>query len=261
MTTGIAGFCRRIIDDKRFPRLTGLAIGLSALLLGLEATPSFVARFGDTLKFFDAFVLGFFIFEISVKILAEGRYPHRYFKDGWNTLDFIIVASCLVPSGSSALAVFRLVRVLRILRLVTSSPRLQQIVSALLKSVPSMGYVAFLLFIHLYMFGVLGTFLFAKNDPVHFGSLGNSLLTLFQVLTLEGWADILRIQILGCDKFGYEAFAEACRSPQPSPVAAIAYFISFIVLGTMIILNLLIGVFVNGMAEAGNPVEPERATG
>ncbi len=239
-----------VVTSTPFQRLVVGMIAFSALLLGLETDASFVSTHGELLKKIDRFIIGFFVLEILVKILARGRSPLRHFKDPWNVVDFAIVVGCLIPSGTNAMAVFRLVRVLRIFRLVTALPKLQIIIAALVKSVPSMGYVVVLLSIHFYMFGVLGNFLFSKNDPIHFETLGRSFLTLFQVLTLEGWVDVMRVQIYGCATYGYEAFAQKCTANQPQPIAGILYFISFIVMGTMTILNLLIGVVVNSMAES-----------
>ena len=104
-----------------------------------------------------------------------------------------------------------------------------------------MGYVGMLLFIHFYIYAVLGTFLFGANDPGHFGTLGASLLTLFQVVTLEGWVDIMKIQLVTLPGFG-------------PPL----YFISFIVVGGMIILNLFIGVIMNSMQESTAEIEARR---
>ena len=255
----ITSKAQAITASAVFQRIVVGTILFSAILLGLETSQEAMAHYGPWLKILDGAVLGIFIAEILLKIIARGSKPWEYFYDPWNSVDFFIVAACLVPTGSNTFAIFRLVRVLRILRLVTAFPKLQIIVSALLKSVPSMGYVVALLSIHFYMFGVLGTFLFAGNDPVHFGSLGKTFLSLFQILTLEGWADIMRIQIYGCASFGYESFQAQCTGSQAQPIAAIAYFISFIVMGTMIILNLLIGVVVNGMAESHKELEGNEA--
>ncbi|OQW48530.1 MAG: hypothetical protein A4S09_04765 [Proteobacteria bacterium SG_bin7] len=238
-----------------FQRLTVGVILFSAFLLGFETNRDLMAVHGATLKLIDRGVVVFFVIEIILKFVAQGKTPLKYFSDTWNTLDFIIVAGCLIPSGSNALAIFRMIRVLRIFRLVTALPKLQIIISALFKSIPSMGYVVVLLGMHFYMFGVLGSFLFSNNDPIHFGSLGKSFLTLFQVLTLEGWVDVMRIQIYGCADFGYESFPDLCTASQRQPFAAALFFISFIIIGTMFILNLLIGAVVNGMSESQREVE------
>jgi voltage-gated sodium channel len=149
-------------------------------------------------------------------------------------------------------------RLLRALRLVTVLPKLQILVNALLRSIPSLGYVGILLLLHFYIYAVMGTFLFAQNDPIRFGRLQYSMTTLFQVLTLEGWNDVFNTQLLGSDVMYDDAMKNlpeaSGRVNTPHPVAARAYFISFIMLGTMIMLNLFTGVIINAMQEA--QVEP-----
>jgi voltage-gated sodium channel len=150
--------------------------------------------------------------------------------------------------------VFRMARLLRALRLFTILPRLQILISALLKSIPSLGYVGILLLLHFYIFAVMGTFLFRENDPVRFGNLQHSMTTLFQVVTLEGWNDVFHTQLYGSDVMyddGWKTLPEASgRVSQPHPYAAPAFFISFIMLGTMIMLNLFTGVIIGSMEEA-----------
>jgi voltage-gated sodium channel len=149
--------------------------------------------------------------------------------------------------------VFRLARVLRSARLVTMLPRLQVLVGALLRSVPSLGYIGVLLGLHFYVYAVAGTFLFRQNDPMRFGSLHYSTLTLFQVLTLEGWNDILATQYNGSDAEYPDAWKEltgTTRTSEAQPLIAALYFVSFIMLGTMIMLNLFTGVIISSMEDA-----------
>lgn len=250
MFIAVTKFAEKIVSHDYFHKAVIGAILFSAALLGFETNFTLREKYAPTFHTLDRVVLGFFIFEIFLKLLARGKNALSYFKDGWNILDFIIVLGCLIPASSNALAVFRLVRVLRILRLITALPKLRVIVNALLKSIPSMGSVSILLFIHFYAFAVLGVLLFGANDPIHFGGLGRSFLSLFTILTLEGWVDIMRIQMEGCSSSDIERLKALCTASQPQPVAAIIYFLSFIVMGTMIILNLLIGVVVGSMSEA-----------
>jgi voltage-gated sodium channel len=231
---------------------------LAGVIVGLETSPPIMARFGGLLTFLDQIVLIVFVVEAILKIGSFSPRPWRYFQDPWNLFDFSVIALCILPIGGSYASVLRLVRTLRLLRLLTALPKLQLIVGALLKSIPSIGYVGLLLGLHFYIYSVLGVFIFGANDPIHFSSLGKSMLTLFQVLTLEGWADIMRIQIYGCADFGYEAFPQLCASSSASPIAATIFFVTFIIIGTMIILNLFIGVIMNGMQELQK--ENERAT-
>jgi voltage-gated sodium channel len=241
-----------------FQNFITLTIVFAGVLVGIETSPEMVQAHGETLHLLDQLVLGIFIFEIAVKLGAEGRRPWRYFRDGWNVFDFLIVASSLLPLGGQQLMVLRLVRLLRVLRLVRTLPKLQILVTALIKSFPSMGYVSLLLGLVFYVFGVAGTFLFSQNDPVHFGSLSTSLLSLFRIVTLEGWTELLYIQMRGCDASGYSDFPQLCTAPQAQPAAAVVFFVVFILLGTMVVLNLFIGVIMNGMTEATEESERDR---
>ncbi len=240
---------RRIARSEWFHRFIIGIIVMAGVLVGLETYESNVERYGSMLHFLDQVVLWIFVVEAAIKILAEGNRPLRYFMDPWNVFDFTIVAVCFLPVHAEFVTVLRLARILRVFKLVTALPRLQLIVSALLKSIPSMVYVILLLNLLFYIYAVLGTFTFGKNDPLHFGNLQTSMLTLFQVVTLEGWADILQINLYGCDQVGYEDRMDLCTQPSASPYGAPIYFVSFIVLGTMIILNLFIGVIMNAMSE------------
>ena len=221
----------------------------AAALVGLETSKTITGQYGDWLKLLDRLVLIIFATEIVLKIAAEGRRPWRYFRDGWNVFDFVIVAVCFLPLQAQFVAVLRLVRILRVLRLVSVLPRLQILVGALLKSLPSLGYVALLLSIHFYVYAVLGVFLWGDNDPVRFGTLPFAFLTLFQCVTMEGWVDIMHTQMWGCSQFVQNGMEASCTASRGMPIIAPLYFISFIILGTMIILNLFIGVMMSSLQE------------
>lgn len=241
---------RRLSESSRFQNVVTFAIVFAGVLVGLETDAALVARHEAIFHFLDQAVLGVFIAEIVIKVLALGRRPWRYFADGWNVFDFMIVAAALLPIGGQHVVVLRLLRLLRVLRLVRAVPRLQILVTALIKSLPSMAYVSLLLGLLFYVYAVAGTFLFGVNDPVYFGSLSTSLLTLFRIVTLEGWTEILYIEMRGCAAFGYSDLPGLCTTSIPQPTTAVIYFTSFILLGTMIVLNLFIGVIMNGMTEA-----------
>jgi voltage-gated sodium channel len=159
-----------------------------------------------------------------------------------------------MPIDAGFVAVVRLVRILRVLKIVTAFPKLRLIVSALLKSIPSIGYVFLLQILHFYIYGAMGTTLFAVNDPYHFRNLHIAMLTLFRAVTLEDWADIMYTNIYGCDKTPYD-IPSMCTNPSPSPVIAVLYFVSFIVTGAMIVLNLFIGVIMNSIKEVSEEHE------
>ena len=242
--------CRRLANSVRFQNFVTLVILLAAALVGAETYPAFVERHGAFLHLLDTAVLAVFTFEIVVKMVAEGRRPWRFFNDAWNVFDFVIVVAAFLPIGSQYVTVLRLARLLRVLRLVRRFRQLQIIVSALLKSIPSMGYVGVLLLLLFYVYGVAGVFLFGKNDPLHFGDLPTAGMTLFQASTLDDWSSRFYTQLHGCANFGYEGKEALCTASEAHAVAAPLYFFSFVLLGTMVVLNLFIGVIMNGMDEA-----------
>jgi len=242
--------CRTIADDRRFQNFITLVILAAGVLVGLETFPSAVARYGGILHILDEIVLGIFVVEIVIKMAAESPRPWRYFTDPWNVFDFVIVAGALMPFAGDYATVLRLLRLLRVLRLVRALPRLQLLVGALLKSIPSMAYVSILLALLFYIYAVAGVFMWGENDPIHFDTLHKSMLSLFRVATLEDWTDIMYINMYGCDGYGYGGNEALCTAPSAAPLGAALYFVTFVLFGTMVILNLFIGVILTGMNEA-----------
>jgi voltage-gated sodium channel len=254
---------KRITNSFPFQILIIAMIILAGVLSGVEsylggpADATMIRAIDVTQRI----ILWAFVVEIALKILACGAQPWRYFMSGWNLFDFLIVAVCFMPIDAEFSAVLRMARLVRTLRLVAILPRLQLLVGAMLKSIPSLAYIGILLGLHFYIYAVVGTSLFGQNDPLRFGSLHESFLTLFQVLTLEGWNDILATQYLGSDLVYDEAmqalFADG-RVSKAQPLLAAAYFVSFIMLGTMIMLNLFTGVIITSMEEATTEAAEEK---
>jgi voltage-gated sodium channel len=245
----------RIAESTEFTRFILALIVISSVLVGMETYPFFGndTEPGKIVDFAQNAILWLFVVEIIIKIGAQGSQPWRYFMNPWNLFDFIVVAICFLPFNTEFAAVFRIARLLRSVRMLTIIPELQTLVNALLRAIPSLSYVGGLLFLHFYIYAVLGTFTFGHNDPLRFGSLHKSMLTLFQVLTLEGWNDVIDTQRFGSD-VGYDeewkALAGPDRVSQARPVLAAAYFVSFILVGTMIMLNLFTGVIISSMEDA-----------
>ncbi len=242
---------RKIADAPAFVNFITVVIILAGLLVGAETYPNLVAKHGGILHILDKVVLWIFVLEIAVKMGAEGRRPWRYFLDSWNVFDFVIVAGAFLPFGGNAVTVLRLLRLLRVLKLVRALPKLQILVTALLKSIPSMAYVSVLLLLLFYIYAVAAVFLFSANDPLHFGNLQTAMLSLFRVVTLEDWTDVMYTNMYGCANYGYDAHSVMpCVDSQASPVLGSLFFVSFVLVGTMIMLNLFIGVIMTGMGEA-----------
>jgi voltage-gated sodium channel len=212
--------------ESPLPRNTIIAlIVLNAVTLGLETYSAVMEHIGPLLRALERFIVTVFVLELTVKLIAFGP---RFFRSGWNVFDLLVVGVSLVPAAGP-FAVLRSLRVLRVLRLVSSMGRLRIVVESLLRAIPSIGGVGLLLGLVFYVFAVMGTMLFGAVFPDWFGSLGRSLYTLFQVMTLESWSMGIARPVM--ERFPY----------------AWAYFIPFILVTTFTVLNLFIGIIVNTM--------------
>jgi voltage-gated sodium channel len=227
-----------------------IVILLAGVLVGVETYQEFAARHETVMHLLDQIIIWIFVAEVVIKMGAEWPRPLRYFLDPWNVFDFIIVAACFMPVDAQYVMVLRLARLLRVLKLVRALPKLQVLVGALLKSIPSMAYVSLLLMLLFYVYAVAATFMFSRNDPVHFATLPLSMLSLFRAVTLEDWTDLMYINRDGCDQYGYGGIEHLCVAPEAFPIGSPLVFVSLVLLGTMIILNLFIGVIMNGMEAA-----------
>lgn len=185
-----------------------------------------------------------------VKFIAEGWHPWWFFKDNWNVFDFIVVAVGLMPFGGNAVTVLRLIRLLRVLKLVRALPKLRILVMGLLKSLSSIAYIGLLLFMLFYLYAVLGVIVFGANDPELMGTTHIAFLTLFRCATLEDWTDVMYTAMLGCEEYGYAGMEDKCVDNSAQPILAVFYFVSFIILSSMMILNLFIGVITSSMTDA-----------
>lgn len=240
---------KKIKNSRLFSNFIFILILLSAVVIGLETYPRLATKYYDILSLIDKLIIVLFTIEIAIKIISNGKKPWIYFSDPWNVFDFIIVAVCLIPlNDTHYFAVFRILRILRILRMITIFPKLKLIIGALIKSIPSMGYVIMLIGILFYVYAIVGVFIFGAKDPMHFGDLHHAFVTLFKVLTLEGWTDIMNVHIFG------ESVNENMQIISLWPFF---YFASFILIGAMIIMNLFIGVIMNSMEESQKELSQE----
>ena len=257
----MTAFCKQLSEAYWFSRFIFGVIIAAGVVVGLQTYKGFEAEHHTLLSSLDTIILSVFVLEVLIKIIAEGKTPWRYFWDPWNIFDFTIVAICLLPiQNNEFVAVLRLARVLRVMKLVSAIPRLQLLVGTVLKSIPSIGYVSLLAMLLFYIYGCMGTFIFSENDPLHFRNLQISMLSLFQILTLEGWTELMYINMYGSANYGYDDATYAALAnvgiekssiiSKESPIVACLFFISFIVTGAMIVLNLFIGVVLSGMEEA-----------
>ncbi|MGP9665206.1 ion transporter [Halomonas sp. AOP22-C1-8] len=203
-------------------------IVVSALVIGAR-TYDEVSRFEQWLGVLDMAVTVFFLVEILIRMAAEPRL-RDFFKKGWNVFDFLIVTASLIPMDESEMVLLaRLLRIFRVLRLVSMIPELQMLLSALIKSIPRMGYVVLLMFIIFYIYAAIGSFLFHTVDEQLWGNIALAMLTLFQVATFESWATAVLYPTM--EHFPY----------------AWIYFLTFIFLNAFIFLNMMIGIVLDVM--------------
>ncbi len=213
------------IESRRVQNAIVALILINAVTLGLETSVLAMSKFGGLLLALDHAILGVFVVEISLKLFA---FRGRFFRDPWSVFDFVIVTIALIPA-SGPLAVLRVLRIMRVLRLLSMMPRLRFVVESLLHALPGIGSIAMLMVVLFYVFSVMATSLFGAGFPPWFGSVGRSMYTLFQIMTLESWS-------MGIVRPVMETYPYAWT-----------FFVPFILLATFTILNLFIAIIVNTM--------------
>jgi len=228
---------QKVRDNKAFELFVIGVIIFSSLMIGIQ-TYDLAPWVDGGIRVLDYAVTIFFVLEISIRMAAEDRL-RDFFKKGWNVFDFIIVAISLIPLDDSEYAMIaRMLRLFRVMRLISFIPELRVLVSALISALPRMGYVALLMFIIFYLYAVVGNLLYANLNPVLWGDLGVSLLTLFRVATFEDWTDVM-----------YEAMTLYSLSW--------IYFITFIFFSAFVFLNMMIGIVVEVLDEEHKKMDAE----
>ncbi len=215
----------RLITDSRVQTGIMVLILVNAITLGLETMPLVMSAFGDYVLALDRLILSVFVVEIFARI-----YVHRanFFRDPWSIFDLLVVGIALLPA-TGQFAVLRALRVLRVMRLLSIVPSMRRVVGALLASLPGLASIVLVLLVVFYVSAVIATNLFGAAFPDWFGSLGASLYTLFQVMTLESWSMGIARPVMEAHPFAW------------------AFFIPFILIATFTMLNLFIAIIVNAM--------------
>ena len=231
MPAPIASRCRLIADSQRFQTFIFGVIVLNAIVLGLDTYEGISDEVGGVLIAINDACLGVFVVELAIRIAAYGRRPQDFFKEGWNVFDFIVITAAFAPGLRQNATLLRLVRLLRVVRLVSVLPELRVLIRGMLGALPPIGSMGVLALLFLYVYGMLGWILFGDEIPERWGNIGEAMLTLFTVFTLEGWNDIL-----------YEA--------QQVHSWSWIFFISFVLLASLLLINVLIAIIINAMEEA-----------
>ncbi|MBL6702711.1 MAG: ion transporter [SAR86 cluster bacterium] len=220
-------FFLKIRNSNIFSGIVIAVIVASAIYAGVSSY-DIPPEYTFYLDLFNYAITLFFLIEIIIRMISE-RSLIKFFSDGWNIFDFLIVTISLVPINNvESVFVARLLRIIRVLRIITVVPAFRHIIDSLIKTIPRVGFIALLMFIFMYVWGAIGTMFFGKVDPENWGNIGLALITLVQVSTYDDWANIMG-QVI--DVYPY----------------AWIFFVSFIVINAVILLNMVIGVIVDVM--------------
>ena len=255
----LARRCASVAHHEYFKYFISACIIVASVEIGMEADGTLDS---DDLwtQLISTSIQSVFLAECLLKIVAEELTPWTYFLDPWNVFDMAVAAGSFVSNGGNLVLLMRLLRIIRVIRLMRTLPQLQVIVSALVNGASSIGYATILLALFFYFFGVIGVTLFAENDPWRFGTLHFAMATLFQIITLDNWNDVLYTNMYGCDLYGYWYFPWFCTHPNPRLGESIVFFTVYIITGSMILLSLFIGVVTNSLEEAMNRFKEEQDT-
>ena len=231
-------FASGLVNSNWFEYFIIAVIIVNGVLLGMETSDAITEAYGNWLELGNQIALGVFVVEALLKMLALWPSMLRYFRDGWNIFDFLVIVFALIPATGQFAMVARLARLLRVVRLISAIRDLRLIVAALVRSIPSVGHVIMLMSVVVYIYAIMGFHLFHDHDPEHWGSLAISLLTLFNIITLDGWTDIMDTAM------AQHSFAWV-------------YFVSFVVVGTFVVINLFIAIIINSLDETKRDQPPD----
>lgn len=225
-------FLNQIESSPLFQSSVIFIIVLSAISIGAK-TYDVQPFFSRALSFLDTGITVFFLGEIILRFMASENKA-KFFKDGWNLFDTLIVIGSLVPiENAEAVLIGRLLRVFRVLRLVSVVPELRSLINALFKAIPRMGYIALLMFIIFYIYGATGSLFFSEINEELWADVTIAMLTLFRVATFEDWTDVM-----------YETM-------DVYPLSWI-FYLSFIFLTAFVFLNMMVGAILEVMSAEHN---------
>lgn len=234
---------RRLESSRIFQIVVISTIVLSALTIGAR-TYEIRPLYANALAVMDTAITVFFLVEILFRF---GVCPQkrRFLLDGWNLFDTLVVVGSLIPvDNSEAVLLGRLLRIFRVLRLVSVVPELRSLINSLLRAIPKMGYIALLMFIifyiFFYIFGAMGSMFFASVDEYLWGDVSIAMLTLFRIATFEDWTDVMYATM--------EAY----------PFSWI-YYLVFIFLTAFVFLNMMVGTVLEVMSADQNAAQAKAA--
>ena len=231
----------RVRSNKAFELFVVFVIIFSALVIGAK-TYDMPPTFIKLSHWLDWGITFFFLTEITIRFLGEER-KRDFFKSGWNIFDTLIVTVSLIPIQDSEMAVIgRLIRIFRVLRMVSIIPELRMLMNSLIKALPQLGYVLLLMFIIFYIYAAIGSTFFAAINPTLWGDITISMLTLFRVMTFEDWTDVM-----------YETM-------EVYPISWL-YYLTFIFVVAFVFLNMMIGIVLETLQKEHEKFERETGEG
>jgi voltage-gated sodium channel len=231
MPSLVPAACSRIANSTRFQGFIFGVIVANAVVLGLGTYDGIEDEAGTLLTVLNEICVGIFLVELAIRIAAYGRRPQDFFRDGWNVFDFVVILAAFAPGLRQNTTLLRLARLLRVVRIVSVLPEFRVLVRGMVRSLPPLGSMAVMAVLLIYVYGMLGWILFHEEDPANWGDLGSSMLNLFVMLTLEDWPRFLE------------------RGMDIYPASWI-YFVSYILLASFLLFNILIAIIINSMEAA-----------
>ena len=223
--------CARIVASAWFDFLIFGVIIANAVVLGLDTYDAIRRDAGGLLHTLNDVFLGVFVVELAIRIGAYGRRPQDFFKSGWNVFDFVVIGAAFLPGLRENSTLLRLVRLARVLRVIRLLPELRLLITAVGRSLPGLASLTVMAVILLYVYGIVGWLVFGDALPDEYGNIGDAMLTLFLLLSLENLPSVVE------------------RGMEVSDWA-VPYYVSFVLIAAFLVLNILIGVVINSLDEA-----------
>jgi voltage-gated sodium channel len=223
--------CARIVASAWFDFLIFGVIIANAVVLGLDTYDAIRRDAGGLLHTLNDVFLGVFVVELAIRIGAYGRRPQDFFKSGWNVFDFVVIGAAFLPGLRENSTLLRLVRLARVLRVIRLLPELRLLITAVGRSLPGPASLTVMAVILLYVYGIVGWLVFGDALPDEYGNIGDAMLTLFLLLSLENLPSVVE------------------RGMEVSDWA-VPYYVSFVLIAAFLVLNILIGVVINSLDEA-----------
>lgn len=232
---------RSIVENRFFQGFVLGVIVFNSVVFGLQTSQTIMAEYGRLLGTLDQMCLAVFVVELVLKLIV---YNRRFPRDAWNIFDFFVVAVSFVPD-MGMLSSARILRVLRVFKLISGVKQMRVILSAIMKAIPGIAWSGVLLLLFYYVYGIIGTALFGKVFPDWFGSLGASVYSLFQIMTLESWSMGIARPVIAVFPFAW------------------IYFVSYILITSFLMMNVVVGIVLNSInessAEDGQPADDNAA--